>query len=127
MPPDERGGDPHAWLNAAREHLSVAGNTDDPVRVRCFCGQRAVELSLKAVLIHGGIEFPYTHTLEFLVKLMPDELPSELAGIGALTPYAVEEMYPDTFTELGADHAHEAVELARAVVSWATSIIEPDA
>ena len=42
-----------------------------------------------------------------------------------LTPYAVEEMYPDTFTEVSDEHASEAVELARGVVEWAVAIVTP--
>lgn len=94
-------------------------------RHRCFHGQRAVELSVKAVLIHHGIAFPFTHEVDALIELVPGGVPEHVANADILTPYAVEEMYPDTFTDLTEEHATEAVELARAVVTWATSIIEP--
>lgn len=116
--------DPAAWLSTAREHLAVAANTDDPIRMRCFHGQRAVELSLKGVLVFHAIEFPYTHTLENLAKLLPADAPDHIADIGRLTPYAIQEMYPGMLTDLNDDHASEAVEMARNVVQWAASIIE---
>jgi len=119
--------DPAIWLAIAREHLVVAANADNPIRMRCFHGQRAVEMSVKGVLVHRGIEFPYIHRLEDLAKLLPTDVPEFIADIGRLTPYAVEEVYPGTFTDLGDDHAAEAVNLAQAVVIWAATIIEPDA
>lgn len=126
MPPDP-GQDPTVWLAAAREHLATTESGASSLRIRCFHGQRTVELAFKAVLLHHGIEFPYTHTLAKLVNLMPDTVPAQVSEAAGLTPYAIQEMYPDTFTELGDDHAEEAVELARAVVTWAASIIEPEA
>lgn len=125
MPPHESAMDPATWLATALDHLATVENTDVPVRIRCFCGQRAVELSVKAVLIHRGIEFPFTHTLERLVALLPVDDADAVPQVGALTPYAVEEMYPDTFTEVTIDHAQEAATLARTVVEWATSIVGP--
>jgi HEPN domain-containing protein len=119
--------DPAVWLPTAREHLVVAANVDDPVRMRCFHGQRVVEMSIKGVLVHRGIEFPYIHRLEDLVKLLPvADVPDLLAEVGALTPYAVQEMYPGVLTDLTDDHADEAAGLARVVVEWAASIIEAE-
>lgn len=117
--------DPALWLTTAGEHLAVAANVDDPIRMRCYHAQRAVELSLKGVLMHHGIEFPYTHTLEALAKLLPLSLPEHLADVADLTPYAIQEMYPGMLTDLTNDHAAEALELSRAVVGWAANIIEP--
>lgn len=114
------------WLQTARRHLMSAevGQLDE--RHRCFHGQRAAELSVKAVLIHHGVPFPFTHEVDALMALVPGGVPEHVADADILTPYAVEEMYPDTFTDLSQDHVVEAVELARAVVAWAASIIEID-
>lgn len=105
----------------------MASNDADPARIRCFCGQRAVELAVKAVLIHHGVNFPRLHTLDELMALVPGGVPDTVADADALTPYAVQEIYPDTYTGLDADHAAEAVTLARTAVEWATFIIEPEA
>lgn len=80
---------------------------------------------MKAVLIWNEIDFPFTHTVERLAKLLPDPMPDHLLEIGNLTPFAVEEMYPDTFTDLSVDHATEAIALATAAIDWASSIIQP--
>lgn len=87
-------------------------------------GRRALR---QGVLIFRGTEFPFTHTLERLVALLPEEDADGVPEVGALTPYAVEEMYPDTLTDLTGDHAGEAAALARAVVEWARSIVRGDA
>lgn len=93
------------------------------LRIRCFCGQRAVELSVKAILVYHEIEYPHVHTLERLMLLVPDDTPERVREAAALTTYAVEEMYPDTFSDLTNDHANEAVQLARTVIEWAHEII----
>lgn len=124
MPPDS-GSDPQVWLSAAREHLAAAGNDANPNRIRCFCSQRSVELSLKALLLHHGIDVPKVHTLERLVLLLPGDVPDAARQAVGLTTYAVEEMYPDTFTDVSDDHAVEAAEQARAVVRWVAGLIDP--
>lgn len=126
MRPDG-GGDPGLWIAAAEEHLIATRAEVNPVRVRCFHAQRAVELSLKALLLRAGLDVPKVHTLERLALLLPGELPDFVREAAGLTSYAVEEMYPDTFSELGVDHAAEAVHLADAVVSWAASIVRAGA
>lgn len=118
------GDDPAVWLATAREHLVVVENDTLPVRIRCFSGQRAVEIAIKGVLVHHGVRFPYVHTIDELIALVPGGVPENVAESDVLTPYAVQEMYPTTFTDLGTDHAAEAVELARTVVAWAVSVIE---
>ncbi len=85
-----------------------------------------MELAVKAVLIHHGVNFPRLHALDELMALVPGGVPEIVAEADALTPYAVQEIYPDTYTDLDTDHATEAVELATVVVTWATSIIESD-
>jgi len=73
------------------------------------------------------LEFPYTHTLAKLVDLIPDTVPDQVSEAAGLTPYAIQEMYPDTFTDLDDSHASEAAALASTVVTWAALIIEPKA
>lgn len=122
MPP-EAGSDSHLWLAAAREHLQISEMADVPTRGRCFHAQRAVEMALKSLLLHHGLEVPKVHALERLALLLPGEVPDFARQAAALTAYAVEEMYPDTFTDLTDDHASEAAALAGAVVEWAESIV----
>lgn len=124
MPP-EPGAEPTAWLAAAWVHLGGAQTATLDARLRCFHGQRAVELVLKALLIQHGVGYPFSHSLHRLITALPIPVPDHVHEAAQLTAYAVEEMYPDTFTDLSPDHAAEAVELARAVVEWAAAIIEP--
>lgn len=92
--------------------------------MRCFHGQRAVELALKAMLLHHHVDYPLSHSLHRLIAALPIDVPEHVTQAAQLTGYAVEEMYPDTFTDLSDDHADVAVALSRAVVEWAEGIIE---
>lgn len=125
MPPDS-GENPAVWLNVAREHLAATKIDANPVRVRCFHGQRAAELALKALLLHYAVEVPKVHSLERLALLLPFEVPDAVREAAGLTAYAVEEMYPDTFNSLTANHADDASAQAVAVVEWVSNIILSD-
>jgi len=61
LPPD----DPREWLNRARSNLVRARNTIQGVYLEdlCFDAQQCVEKAIKAVFIHRGLSFPYTHDL----------------------------------------------------------------
>lgn len=122
MQPDEHA-EGLAWLDAAREHLAAVQLEQNAVRVRCFHGQRAVELALKAALIGHGVEYPRTHALHQLIERLPVEVPPQIDLAAKLTAYAVQEMYPDTFTELDEDDAQQAADLAKAVVDWVTALL----
>lgn len=60
-----------SWLRKARSDMAAvevligAGSFD----AACFHAQQAAEKSLKALLIHFGIAFPFTHNLSKLVEL----------------------------------------------------------
>jgi HEPN domain-containing protein len=116
--------DARLWIAAAREHEAASAVAQNPPRVRCFHGQRAVELALKALLIWHGVPYPQTHALNRLIELMPVEVPEAVDLSQQLTAYAVQEMYPDTFTEVQAADAEAAAEFACVVVTWAAAFIE---
>lgn len=122
MPPDTRA-EALAWLAAAREHLDSARLEQNAARVRCFHGQRAVEFSLKAVLIDHGVAYPKTHALYRLIERIPIDMPPQIDLSAKLTAYAVQEMYPDTFTSLDEGDAKQAAKLAGVIVDWATSLL----
>jgi HEPN domain-containing protein len=115
------------WLEAAREHEAAAALSQNPLRVRCFHGQRAVELALKALLVWHGVRYPNTHALNRLIELIPVDVPDAVDLAQQLTTYAVQEMYPDTFSPVTVEDAETAAELARVVVIWAASFIGHDA
>lgn len=110
-----------AWLRKARSDFTAleaaleAGSFD----AACFHAQQAAEKSLKAYLIHAGVEFPFTHNLTRLIRLCVGADPSfaeHEATVEPLTPYAVElrydaEFWPDRET------AEDAAGRAKRVVS----------
>jgi HEPN domain-containing protein len=88
FPPD----DPREWLSRARSNLIIAKT--DMVGVdledRCFEAQQAAEKSIKAVFIARGIEFPFIHDLDELLRLL------EAAG---------EQVPPEIFRASWTDHS----------------------
>lgn len=77
----------------AKSLLPVKGVTDAGIGLHA---QQAVEKSLKAVLAFHGVEFPFTHDLDGLVRLCKKndiEVPADLAGVDALSPFAVAVRY----------------------------------
>lgn len=74
MPQDHRDPtDPRAWLRRARSNLARARITPPTPEILyedlCFDAQQAAEKAVKAVLVHGSIEFPKTHDLNRLLSL----------------------------------------------------------
>ena len=106
----------------ARSLLSIEGVTDAGLG---FHTQQAVEKSLKAVLALRGIEFPFTHDLDGLVRLCEKsdiEVPEELAGVDDLSPFAVRLRYGAApSTGLNRD---QALRWATSAVQWARQQIE---
>jgi HEPN domain-containing protein len=106
----------------ARSLLPVEGVTDAGVG---FHVQQAVEKSLKAVLATRGVEFPYSHDLDGLVRLCEKngiEVPDVLSGVGRLSVFGVRLRYDASPTaRLNRD---QALKWAAAAISWAQSIAE---
>ncbi len=66
----------------------------------CFHAQQITEKCLKAFLANSQVAFPYTHNLTKLVELcvgLNGAFSSLLPTVKALTPYAVELRYDDSF------------------------------
>lgn len=126
-PPPRKGflASPGEWLAHARSDLAFARlglNQDILPEQLCFHAQQAVEKALKAVLLHAGVDFPFTHDLEALLDTLSSagiEVPDELQDVGLLTPYAVETRYPGFWGEIGAADVRDAIGLADRVLAWA--------
>jgi HEPN domain-containing protein len=112
------------WREYAREDLQVAQNgLSDPSimpRHSCFFAQQAVEKAIKSVLILLGIEFMYSHDLEYLNTLLPvdlqmDETHFDLEG---LSLWAVLSRYPGDTAVPADEDAQQAVQSAHAVMEW---------
>lgn len=129
MPPDPPApGSAADWLRRARSDLMLA-SIPLPQGVLynelCFHAQQAVEKSLKAVLIHYGIEFRKVHDIDYLVSLLPSqvELPLEAEQMADLTSYAVTSRYPGDYEEISQNDYQEALRVAQVVFAWAERIV----
>lgn len=118
--------DPALWMRFAHDDLHAA-QSDVALHLCCFHAQQAAEKPIKAVLVLHDIDFPWVHDLAHLSALVPDNLhATALDEAVVLTPYGTAARYPKRTSSYTTTLAAEAVELARAVVTWAASIIEPN-
>ncbi len=125
-PPD----DPLEWLNRARSNLDMAkaGSRlrtvyfEDP----CFEAQQAAEKAIKAVLLHLGIRFPFTHDLGDLLDLIKKgrkAIPKTVQAADRLTRFAVVTRYPGMAEPVTRQEFTRAVKIAEQVVRWAEKLI----
>ena len=128
MPEQPAPGSAADWLRRAHSDLSLA-SIALPQGVLyselCFHAQQAAEKSIKAVLIHHGIEFRKVHDLDYLITLLPLQapLPPEAEDIVGLTGYAVMFRYPGDYEDITVEEYREAIQLAQIVYSWAVRIL----
>ena len=127
MPPKRRSADdPIEWLNRARNNLEMAkaGSSlhiaylEDP----CFEAQQAAEKAIKAVLLHLGVRFPYTHDLADLLNLVKKAgkaVPKPVKDAGRLTRFALVTRYPGIAEPVTQQEYKRAVKIAERVVGWA--------
>ncbi|MBX7235293.1 MAG: HEPN domain-containing protein [Caldilineales bacterium] len=116
------------WLRRARSDLALASVTLPRgvlYNELCFHAQQAAEKSIKAVLVHHGIDFRRSHDIDYLLSLLPDEapLPPELEWVIDLTSYAVALRYPGDYEEVTIEQYQEALAAARTVVNWAERLL----
>lgn len=120
--------DPREWLNRARSNIERAAVRTPHCYFEdlCFDAQQAAEKAIKAVALHKGIDFPYVHDLDQLLRLAENAgvpIPDEIREAGDLTEYAVTTRYPGMGQEVTEQLYREAMEIARAVVKWAESVV----
>ncbi len=125
LPPD----DPREWLNRARSNLIRAKNRLSGVYLEdlCYDAQQAAEKAIKALLIHLGIRYPYTHDLAQLLTLVEQSgqsVPDDIKQTAALSDYAVETRYPGPAEPVTDEEYYEAVTIAEKVVLWVENIIK---
>lgn len=125
MPSDPiRPGSPEDWLRYAKANLALAQvplPAGGLYELLCFHAQQAAEKSLKAVLIHHGIEPPRPHNLENLIDLLPAtiERTHVLTQSARLTIFATSSRYPGSQENVDEAEYLETIRLAQQVVSWA--------
>ena len=122
----------HRWLAKAEEDIQLARRALDPeaplTAGACFHCQQAAEKYLKAVLVQLNIEFPRTHDLAELVRLVASEFPEvshlrEKADL--LSEYAVEIRYPDAAYTPSETEAREALEAAMDIKGFCLTRLDP--
>lgn len=129
MPHDAtRADSPERWIEYARADMALAGAPlPEGARLEqlCFHAQQEAEKSLKAVLLYLGLEFPFTHSLQALIDLIPDGIVplKEAAAAAGLTPYAVLSRYPGETEPVDEQEYAEALSAAAATMAWASSVI----
>lgn len=120
---------PAEWLARARSALVLSRQHAPGVVLEdlCFQAQQAAEKALKAVCLREGIEFPLTHDIRFLVRLLADEglaIPDAVRSAAVLADYAVAARYPSAAEPVTEAEYAEAVALADVVVAWAATQVE---
>ncbi len=109
------------WLRYAHEDWlaaqSMVGNEAAYPRHACWLAQQAAEKALKAALILMEIEFPFSHDLDRLRDLLPNDWQAKVThpDLADLTEWAVEARYPGDAPEAIESDARVAVQQARRV------------
>ncbi len=117
-----------AWLDYAQSDLAYARlSVEAPVsrEIACFHAQQAVEKAIKAVLISFDIAPPKTHSIEYLIDLLPPDVPrpADLQASRSLTGYASVSRYPWSGEPVSEEEYRQALRLAEAVVAWAEAVV----
>jgi HEPN domain-containing protein len=121
------------WVAKAEKDLSlaehlIAEEAPYPEAI-AFNAQQAAEKYLKAFLVQHQVEFPKTHNLGELLRLIAPIDPSlaeSLADVIKLNPYGVEVRYPGDFPEVATEAVISAVGLAAKVRTAVLALLGPD-
>lgn len=95
-PDDACDGEAGEWISHASSDLRLAliaaGDAQVLPEMAAFHAQQAAEKALKAVLVHHQVDFPRTHDIQQLLKLIESvgvQAPPEVGEADLLSPYAV--------------------------------------
>jgi HEPN domain-containing protein len=106
------------WVEKAEEDYLVATRLlrepEDVFSSICFHAQQCVEKYLKALLTLRGIQFPKTHSLRFLLEILPDDADpgGTPAEIVPLSRYSADLRYPADAERVTRSEAEKAVAVA---------------
>lgn len=110
------------WVQKAENDLKNAAyalrmGPDCPMDTVCFHAQQCIEKYHKAMLVLNMVDFPKTHDLNALARLMPGLLMPMLTDEQRrrITEYATVMRYPGEYESLPLSEARAAVRLARRV------------
>lgn len=115
-----------AWVEKAEHDLKTAEHTlklgdDCPFDTVCFHAQQCAEKYLKTLLVLHQRDFPKTHDMGVLARLLPPEAAPKIDVDDLLTlnRYPIEARYPGEWESMSRLDAEEALGVAqrlRAVV-----------
>ena len=112
------------WIRRAHSNLTIAAGIRAGIDVAdlCFDAQQAAEKAVKAVFVHRGEAFPYSHDLDRLLSLLEAtsvKIPKYVRRAKALTRFALVTRYPGMAPPVKLSEYRQAVRTAGAVLRWA--------
>lgn len=93
-----------------------------------FHSQQGAEKYLKGLLVRHQVEFPKTHDIERLLRLLQPvepEIADALVEARWLTPFGVDIRYPGDFPETLPGDESRAVELVQRVKDAVMTVLQP--
>ncbi len=125
-----------AWIEKAEADLDAAGqlapNAADSIRRREIVGfhcQQAAEKYIKTLLTYYQVEFPKTHHIGRLRKLVDTinhEAAESMTGAEWLTPFGAEIRYPGDAAEMLPSDEVKAIETARSVKAVVLRVLDAE-
>lgn len=122
------------WIIKADSDLKAAEylltlKDDCPTEVVCFHAQQGVEKYIKALLTLLDVDFPKSHDLGELLKLLPQNrnVPLTVHEAEILTDYAVSARYPDDTEFIPILEATQASEIAKRISSAVRAFLPREA
>ena len=123
--------DSKIWLARAESSFAHAkvGRVSKKIMYEdlCFNCQQAAEKAIKAILVHNNWNFPWTHDIEALLKLLKSkdvDIPPVIFQSEKLYRYATKSRYPGDEDPVTAKEYKEALKVSEKVLKWAKAIIE---
>lgn len=120
------------WLESARRDLALCAAALDLALASyegaSFHAQQAAEKVLKALLVWHQVEFPRTHNIGDLLRLLEPSTPGigeRLDSARALTAYAARGRYPGEGPMPDRGEAAGHLDTAQAVAQEVERILEP--
>ena len=118
-----------AWIKHAESDLRIAESAPAGVLLEhlCFHAQQAAEKSIKAVLASRDVVPPKTHDIKRLLILVAEHdghVPAGVRQSARLSQYAVLSRYVADLGEIDESEWNEALDLARAALSWAKATVQ---
>src|SRR4051812_33834090 len=129
MPVPRDSTDANRWLERAQSSLRLAAARTEGVLLEdlAYGIQQSIEKALKGVILGFGLEYPLTHDIERLRRVIVDagmDVPFSPPELASITPYAFVGRYPMDIDPIGEGELEAALLLAERVLAWAMVMVE---